>query len=222
MKTAIFIGDRDKTDLLFYTAKTLAQANLKVLIVDATTLSTYEFSYPALEVSGEPHEYDTFDVWRMSEHSHSDLLTAYDVVLYDTDDLEQVNKIPDVDYRFLVVGCEQTSIRRNVRLLDQFFATRPMSELYAFRKIWIEGSQEPGEDYISEQFEVFPIDWKETFVYYPDERDVAVKINNQYANTLKLKKLSTDLKKTVQGIVATLLEQDLRETKKLWKKAERS
>lgn len=222
MKRAIFIGDRDKTDLLFYTAKTLAESGLRVLIVDATALQSYEFSYPVLDVPGQAQEYDRFEVWIPARGEQVVAHADYDFVLYDTDNPFRLAELPEVDHRFLVFGCEQTSIRRSIRLLESFFAERPIAELSAFHKVWIEGAREPGEAYINEQFEAFPIDWKESFVYYPDERDFAVKIANQYASSVKLKGLSAELKHTVQGIVSLLLEQDGRETRKLWKKAERS
>lgn len=222
MKRAIFIGDRDKTDLLFYTAKTLAESGLRVLIVDATALRSYEFSYPALDVPGQPQEYDGFEVWIPARGEQAVAHADYDFVLYDTDDPFRLGELPEAEQRFLVLGCEQTSIRRSVRLLESFFAERPLAELSAFHKVWIEGAREPGEAYIQEQFEAFPIDWKESFVYYPDERDLAVKIGNQYASSLKLKGLSPEMKKAVQGIATVLLENDEHETKKIWKKAERS
>lgn len=222
MKKAIFIGDRDKTDLLFYTAKTLAESGLRVLIVDATALRSYEFSYPALDVPGQPQEYDGFEVWIPARDEQAFAHADYDFVLYDTDDPFRVAELPEADHRLLVLGCEQTSIRRSVRLLESFFAERPLSELSAFHKVWIEEAREPGETYINEQLEAFPIDWKESFVYYPDERDLAVKIGNQYSSRLKLKGLSAEMKKAVQGIVSVLLEDDERETRRLWKKAERS
>ncbi|NGZ74495.1 hypothetical protein [Saccharibacillus alkalitolerans] len=222
MKKAIFIGDRDKTDLLFYLAKTLAGAERKVLIVDATAGKSYEFAYPALEVPGVPQEYDGFEVWIPSEGIVPGEYAEYDFVLYDTDDPRLLPRLPEADFRFLALGCEHTSVRRSVRLMESFFAERPLSELCPFRKLLIEGAREPGEAYINEQFEVFPIDWKETFVYYPDERDLAVKIGNQYAGRLKMKGISSEMKKAIQGIAAVLLESEGRETRKLWKKAERS
>ncbi|MEJ8305552.1 hypothetical protein [Saccharibacillus sacchari] len=222
MKRAIFIGDRDKTDLLFYTAKLLAECGLRVLIVDATALQSYEFSYPALDVPGHPQEYDGFEVWIPARGERAVAHADYDFVLYDTDDPFRLAELPEADHRFLVLGCEQTSVRRSIRLLERFFAERPLSELSAFHKIWIEGAREPGETYINEQFEPFPIDWKTSWVYYPDERDLAVKIGNQYASSLKLKGLSAEMKKAVQGISSVLLENDERETRRLWKKAERS
>ncbi|GGO07272.1 hypothetical protein [Saccharibacillus kuerlensis] len=222
MKKAVFIGDRDKTDLLFYLAKTISQAGKKVLIVDATAQKSYEFAYPALDVPGEPQEYDGFEVWIPAGSLKAELQTEYDLVLYDTDDSYRLSELPESDFRFLMLGCELTSVRRAARLLDHFFAERPIAELCAFRRVLIEGAREPGESYIMEQFEPFPIDWKEAFVYYPDERDLAVKIGNQYAGRLKMKGLSKEIKKAVHGIAAVLLETDEREVRKLWKKAERS
>lgn len=222
MNTAVFIGDRDKTDLLFYVAKMVAESGRKVLIVDHTAGRNYEFSFPALDVPGEPQEYDGFEVWIPVGGARADVQAEYDLVLYDADDPQRLSELPEADCRFLVMGCEQTSIRRSVRFLDRFFAERPIAELCAFRKVLIEGSREPGEAYIAEQFETFPIDWKESFVYYPDERDLALKIGNQYAGKLKLKGLSPEMKRAVQGIAAILLQADERNMRKLWKKAERS
>lgn len=222
MSTAVFIGDRDKTDLLFYVAKMLAEAGREVLIVDYTAGQRYEFSFPALDVPGEPREYDGFDVWIPAEGAKSGFEEGYDIVLYDTDDPRRLPTFPDTAYRFLVGGCEHASLRRCVRLLNGYFLRRPLAELCAFRAVRIEEAREPGESYIAEQFEAFPIDWKESFVYYPDERDLALKIGNQYAGRLRLKGLSPAMRKAVQGISAVLLGLDRREMRKLWNRAERS
>ncbi|MDO3412843.1 hypothetical protein QWJ34_23960 [Saccharibacillus sp. CPCC 101409] len=222
MKKAIFIGYHDKTDLLFYLAKTLSAAGRKVLIVDATAEKRYEFAYPALDIPGEPQEYDGFDVWIPSGTRHAVDLGAYEFVLYDTDDPGALKNCPSAQWNFLVGGYEQTSIRRNVRLLESFFADKPASELCGFYKILFEASTEPGEAYIDELLERFPIDWKGTFAYYPDERNMAIKIGNQYAARLKMKGLSAEIKRVVQSCASALLELDERGARKLWKTAERS
>ncbi|WP_172250860.1 hypothetical protein [Saccharibacillus deserti] len=222
MNEAVFIGDCDKSDLLFYLGKLAAEAGRKVLIVDYTLHRNYEFSFPALDMPGEPQEYDGFEVWIPADGIQPGRRTDYDLVLYDTDDPRRLPQLPESACRFLVTGCEQTSVRRGIRLLEHFFADRPIAELCAFRKVLIEGASEPGEAYFSEQFEPFPVDWKESFVYYPDERDLALKIGNQYAGRLKLKGLSPEMKKAVQGIASVLLEKEQKEIRKLWKRAERS
>lgn len=231
MKRILFVGDKDKTDLLFYLARTLAESGKKTLIVDATLRSDYEYACPALDVSGEPREYDGFEIWtpfRTLGHDGVEALEArtrsedYDVVFYDTDHASRLTLLPETDLRFLVLGCEQTSLQRSLRLLEAFFAGRPVAEWYAFHRILIEGADEPGEAYIEGQFEPFPIEWKKRMVYYPDERDLSVKIANQYAERLRMKGTSPDLKKVVQELAAVVLEIDEREARKLWKRAERS
>lgn len=231
MRRILFAGDKDKTDLLFYLAKTLAEGGKKTLIVDATLRGDYEFAYPALDVSGEPREYDGFEtwtpfrtVWREGGDSLEEIIGSedYDVVLYDTDHASRLAILPESDLRFLVLGCEQTSLRRSLRLLEAFFAGRPVAEWYAFHRILIEGAGEPGDAYIDGQFEPFPIEWKKRMVYYPDERDLAVKIANQYAERLRMKGISAELKKVVQELASLVLEIDDREARKLWRRAERS
>ncbi|OWA37351.1 hypothetical protein B9G55_04630 [Saccharibacillus sp. O16] len=231
MKRMMFMGDKDKTDLLFYLAKLLSQDGRKTLIVDATLRGDYEFAYPMIDGSAEPQEYDGFEVWTpfgaigncnykaLEESGQAD---NYDVVLYDVDHPSRLAELPDSEMRFLVLGCEQTSLQRSLRLLETFFAERPAAEWYAFYRVLLEGSDEPGDAYIEGRLEPFPIEWKKRLVYYPDEQDAAIKIANQYAERLRLKGLSSDLKKTVQELAAAVLEIDEREARKLWKRAERS
>ncbi|OWR32769.1 hypothetical protein CDO73_04000 [Saccharibacillus sp. O23] len=231
MKRILFVGDKDKTDLLFYLAKTLSESGKKTLIVDATLRSDYEYACPVVDVSGEPREYDGFEIWtpfRSLGHDAGEALAAkaededYDVVLYDTDHAGRLAMLPETDLRFLLLGCEQTSLQRSLRLLEAFFAGRPVAEWYAFHRIMIEGADEPGDAYIDGQFEPFPIEWKKRMVYYPDERNLSVKIANQYAERLRMKGISPDLKKVVQELAAVVLGIDEREARKLWKRAERS
>ncbi|GEM_PF-3434745 len=230
MRRILFMGDKDKTDLLFYLAKMLSEAGRKALIVDATLKGDYEFAYPMVDVSGEPQEYDGFEVWTpfgavghsnykaLEEKIHAE---DYDFVLYDVDHPSRLAALPESELRFLLLGCEQTSIQRSIRLLETFFLERPPAEWYAFHRVLMEGAAEPGEAYIEGRFESFPIEWKRQMVYYPDERDLALKITNQYAERLRMKGLSSDLKKTVRELAAAVLEIDEREARRLWKKAER-
>lgn len=63
MKKIGFIGAYDKTDLILYVAKTAAEANKKVLIVDATVLQKARYIVPCIAPSKYYiTEYENFDV----------------------------------------------------------------------------------------------------------------------------------------------------------------
>ncbi|GGH71626.1 hypothetical protein GCM10007362_08920 [Saccharibacillus endophyticus] len=100
---------------------------MRVLIVDSTTLQSYDFSYQALDVPCHPQKYDGFKVWIPVRGKQAVAYADYDFILYDTDDPFRVAELP-------------------------------LCELSACHRIWIEGAREPGEAYINEQFEAFPID----------------------------------------------------------------
>ncbi|MNJ59094.1 hypothetical protein D3C77_547610 [compost metagenome] len=77
------------------------------------------------------------------------------------------------------------------------------------------------EDYLNKIYEKLPIAWKHTFIYYPDERDITAKINNQLRSKLDVAGLSKEYKKVLIGMAASILELNDTETRQWWRQLER-
>ncbi|MGE7828536.1 hypothetical protein [Paenibacillus sp. NPDC093718] len=225
MKKILFIGDYDKTDLMFYIAKLISQEK-KVLIADCTVTSRYEFAYPKVEMASLLQEYDHFDIAEgLSSHSDLDAILKndeYDIVLIDAENEETLRNWPAADLYYLVSSFENPVMQKNEKLIQSYFQEKPASELYPFSKIIFEVHGTHNETYLNDLLDKHPIHWGDTLTYYPDERDLTRKINNQFSSKVKLKGLSGPYKDVIKTVVSHILELSAKETLNLWKQAERS
>ncbi|MCM3130506.1 hypothetical protein PUW24_00025 (plasmid) [Paenibacillus urinalis] len=224
MKHILFVGNYDKTDLLFYIAKLVSQVK-RVLIADCTLTSRYMHAYPKVEMNTTLQEYDHFDVAEGLK-SYSDLEVhlkkgEYDIVLIDAENEEALRNWPLADMYYLVSSFENPVMQSNAKLLQSYFQEKMISELYPFTKVLFEVNGTHNESYLNDLLERHPIHWEDTLTYYPDERDLTRKTNNQFSSTVKLKGISGPYKDVIRSIVSRILEQSPKETLNLWKQTER-
>ncbi|AWP25203.1 MULTISPECIES: hypothetical protein [Paenibacillus] len=224
MRQVLFIGDLDKTDLLFYIAK-LISLDKKVLIADYTLTKRYEFAYPKVEMCEAIQQYDYFDVAE-GLNKYSDLESIlnkhdYDIVLVDIEKEQSLKNWPNADSLYLITSYENPVIQRNLKLTESFFHEKLASELVPVTKIIYEVHGTLNEDYINDLMDKFPIHWEETLIFYPDERDLTRKISNQYSSSVKLKGLSGPFKEVIKSVAGKILDSNSKETNVLWKQAER-
>ena len=93
MKKIGFIGAYDKTDLILYTAKVIAELNKKVLVIDATVLQKARYIVPCIAPSKcYITEYEKIDV-AVGFNSFDEIKRylgveelQYDIVLIDVDE----------------------------------------------------------------------------------------------------------------------------------------
>ncbi|MFB4321656.1 hypothetical protein RB298_04865 [Priestia sp. BR_2] len=224
MKQILFIGDLDKTDLLFYAAK-IASLEKDVLIADFTQSKRYEHAYPKVENGEIIQQHDRFDVAEGLEN-YSDLEAilmkhSYDIVLIDVDRETSLKNWPASDLHYLVTSYENPVIQKNLKLIESFFHEKSASDLFSITKIIHEVHGTLNEDYINDLLDKYPIHWDESLTYYPDERDLTRKISNQYTSTVKVKGLSGPYKEVLKSITAKILDRNIKEISSLWKQAER-
>ncbi|PQP80366.1 hypothetical protein C0Q44_28560 [Paenibacillus sp. PCH8] len=222
MKQVVFIGAFEKSDILFYIAKLLS-IHHRVAVVDVTSNADYRYAYPKIPEQTGTQQHDRFDVIEnMTLEKYEQLMIedSYDFALIDISYKEELQRWPNADQYFLVTSHDNAVIQRNVELMDYFFQGKSQSDLVPMFKL-IQESTKYTEQVINELFEMHPIDWKETFVFYPDESDLESKHMNQHLSMLHIKKLSGELKSALQGVLGQLLEQTTKEMKVLWKQAER-
>ncbi|WP_103110898.1 hypothetical protein [Brevibacillus reuszeri] len=222
MKKILFIGSYEKTDLMFYTAKLLS-IHHKVLIVDGTNSKDYHYTYPKVDTEADIQQHDSFDIAESVNLKRYESLLAsdsYDYVLIDINNPELIREWPVCDVYFLVTSHDNTILQKNVQLMSAFFQEKNQSDLVPIYQIVNEGSSFTNE-FIRDLFNQNPIDWKETFTFYPDERDLESKFMNQHLPTVVINKLSGALKQTLMGIVGTILDKSAKEMKKVWNQAKR-
>ncbi|ANS75353.1 hypothetical protein AWM70_12650 [Paenibacillus yonginensis] len=225
-KQFVFIGDYDKTDLLFYISKLLG-ADKKVLLADMTRHHRYRYSYPKIETEAKIQQYDNFDVYEElnsitelhqldSEESFS-----YDYLLIDIDDPERIHGLVPSDGWYLVTSYEKPVLEENALLLKALARDKAEQQPVKLTAIIYEVNATFTEDYLVRLYNDLPLEWHEPLVYIPDERDMTRKINNQFSSTVSLKKLSPDLRSVIQSVVHSITGMDRKQIQALWKQAER-
>ncbi|MBD7970295.1 hypothetical protein [Paenibacillus gallinarum] len=221
MKKAYFIGDYEKSDLLFYLAKVLSITR-RVLLVDATKNQNYQYLVPRIDNEPGIVTYDGFDVFTGSEDElKNQRLGVYDQVIYDIDDAERLPPYRSTHRFFFVTSMDKTSIIRGEHLIQAFTKHLPTPDALLFYKLLIEDARLPGEAYINEIFTAYPITWEETLYYSPDDRDHTQKIHNQYSGKLHMKRLSSDMRNVIIDLVSLVDNATAKSAAQLYKQAER-
>lgn len=224
MKQILVVGKYDKTDLMFYLSKILS-IDFKVLLVEVSQNKNYEFSFPKMDANFNIHQHDQFDVIEnMKDYSSlKEFLngTDYDFVLIDIDVEQALLNWPNADLIYLVTSYENPVIQNNIKLLNAFCKDKSDSSGIEITKVICEAVNTFDEEYINDLLGELPINWKPSLVYYPDERDQALKIMNQHSTKVTIKKLSGYYKKVMKQMVSSILEIDTSSVDALWKRAER-
>ncbi|CAH8721297.1 hypothetical protein P4K96_22795 [Bacillus cereus] len=225
MKQTLFIGNCDKTDMMFYLAKLLSFEK-KVLLVEVSHYRRYEYTYPKVDEATLFHQHDNFDVLeQVSGHEQMKKVIDpkdYDFILIDIDTPDALREWPVANHYYLVTTFENPVIQRNFKLMEAFFQEKSASDLLPVNKIILEASNAVNEEYLNDMMDKLPIDWRESIVYFPDERDINRKILNQYSSKVNVKGLSGPYKSGLKLIVSQMLDVPVARIKSLWKLAERS
>ncbi|OMF76756.1 hypothetical protein [Paenibacillus glucanolyticus] len=221
MKKAFFIGDYEKSDLLFYLAKVLSITR-RVLLVDATKNQNYQYLVPRIDDEPGIVTYDGFDVFTGSkEELQQQRLGSYDHVIYDIDEAERLSPYRSTHRFFFVTSMDITSIIRGEHLIQAFTEHLPRTDPLPFYKLLIEDARQPGEAYIDDRLAAYPLTWVETLSYSPDDRDRTQKIHNQYTNKLHMRRLSSDMRILITDLTQIVDGATAKSAAQLYKQAER-
>lgn len=232
MKRTIFIGACVKTDLMLYIGKILSAANQKVLLVDATLAQKYRYSISMIDDNAALTEFDSFDI-AMGFKSYVALeayfkqknenLDAYDILLIDTDDHENVDQWGEAEHRALVTNFERYTLLQNVKLLEQYFQGRMNESLIDFIRIYYPYADcRIDENYIDSTVDKFPINWHEdAFDFRLDEVDYGIRVDNQYENRVLIKGLSRQYKAKLLEICEAITGFERKSIKLALKRVER-
>ncbi|MDK8181833.1 hypothetical protein [Paenibacillus sp. UMB4589-SE434] len=227
MKIVQFIGASDKTDFLLYICKLIASNGHKVLLVDATLLQDYEFAFPRVEGDLQVHEYDDFDVIHgcgsaadvQNYFMQKEADFNYEYMIIDSNNSLHVDGW-EADRLILYNTMENIHNIRNLGILDQYFSKYVKDELVLVSKIMNGVVCSINEEYIDSLYDGYPIQWDEpTHYLIPDERDYAIKIDNQYRSVIQLKGLTRTYRKALIGVLKMILELPDKEVHRIWKKA---
>ncbi|KGP79594.1 MULTISPECIES: hypothetical protein [unclassified Paenibacillus] len=225
MKQILVMGHYDKTDFMMYLSKLLSMEH-RVLLVDASRNKDYEFVFPKMDPTLKVHEHDQFVILE-EIHSHSELMlhlenNHYDFVLIDCDNETALKEWPEVDLVYMVTSYENPVIQRNLKLIHSYFQGDKLTANIPVMKVIHEATNHLDEQYINSLMDDLSLSWRESLVYYSDERDQTLKIINQYKNTVMVKRMSSSYKLVIKQAVEFILNTEMSKVNALWKRAERS
>ena len=195
MKKIGFIGAYDKTDLILYVAKVLAELNKKVLFIDATILQKARYIVPCIAPSKcYITEYEKIDV-AVGFNSLEDIKKylsveelPYDIILIDIDnndsfetfDMKKTNK------NYFVTAFDSYSLKKGLEIIGK------MDDKLVMRKILFSHEMlEEENDYLNFLSFYYSVRWEENEIYFPYEiGDNTAIIENQRTARIRFKNLS--------------------------------
>ena len=223
MKKIGFIGAYDKTDLLIYIAKLLVENDVKVLIVDATTLQKTRYTVPCIMPSRKYiTTYEDMDIAIGFENLQEIMNYAgtqefnYDIMLLDIDNREAFENFEmyTSDKNYFVTAFDNYSIKKGLETVGQ------SEEKMLMTKILFSKNMDRDEDeYLNFLSFYYAVKWSKEKIYFPFEAgDSSVIVQNQRNARISFKELSMQYKEGILEIISQIApEIRLSDVKKMLK-----
>ncbi len=209
MKKIGFIGAYDKTDLLIYIAKLLVENDVKVLIVDATTLQKTRYTVPCIMPSRKYiTTYEDMDIAIGFENLQEIMNYAgtqdfnYDIMLLDIDNREAFEdfEMYTSDKNYFVTAFDNYSIKKGLETVGQ------SEEKMLMTKILFSKNMDRDEDeYLNFLSFYYAVKWSKEKIYFPFEAgDSSVIVQNQRNARISFKELSMQYKEGILEIISQI------------------
>lgn len=210
MKKIGFIGAYDKTDLILYTAKVIAELNKKVLVIDATVLQKARYIVPCIAPSKcYITEYEKIDV-AVGFNSFDEIKRylgveelQYDIILIDVDENNVFHNFEMVTARknYFVTAFDSYSLKKGLEVIGK------MKDKILMKKILF--SQEmlkEEDDYLNFLSFYYSIRWEDQKIFFPYESgDNSAIIENQRTARIRFRNLSDSYKEGLLSITRDIL-----------------
>ena len=209
MKKIGFIGAYDKTDLLIYIAKLLVENDVKVLIVDATTLQKTRYTVPCIMPSRKYiTTYEEMDIAIGFENLQEIMNYAgtqdfnYDIMLLDIDNRKAFENFEmyTSDKNYFVTAFDNYSIKKGLESVGQ------SEEKMLMTKILFSKNMDRDEDeYLNFLSFYYAVKWSKEKIYFPFEAgDSSVIVQNQRNARISFKELSMQYKEGILEIISQI------------------
>lgn len=215
MKKIGFIGAYDKTDLILYVAKAIAELDIKVLVIDTTITQKARYIVPCIA----PSKY------YITEHEKIDVAVGfeglediqkylsvetlpYDVILIDIDENENFKKynMDKANKNYFVTGFDSYSLKKGLEIIGKM-----QDKIIMTKVLFSQEMLEEEDDYLNFLSFYYAVKWEPKKIYFPFETgDASAIIENQRTARIRFKNLSETYK---EGLYA-LCEDILPESKK--------
>lgn len=199
MKKIGFIGAYDKTDLILYVAKILAELNQSVLFIDATTLQKARYIVPCIAPSKcYITEYEKIDV-AVGFNTIEDIKKylsleelKYDFLLIDIDNNESFLRYEmiNANKNYFVTAFDSYSLKKGLEIIGK------MEDNLLMKKIMFSHEMlEEEDDYLNFLSFYYSIRWENSKIYFPYENgDNSAIIENQRTARIRFKNLTDSYK----------------------------
>lgn len=210
MKKIGFIGAYDKTDLILYVAKVLAEMNQKVLVIDTTITQKARYIVPCIAPSKYYiTEYEKIDVAvgfesvEMIKQYLGIEELQYDVVLIDIDENNNFEKfnMTNAHKNYFVTGFDSYSLKKGLEVIGKMEDKILMTKI-----LFSQAMREEEDDYLNFLSFYYAVKWENEKIYFPFEiGDNSAIIENQRMARIRFKNLSDTYKEGLESIVQDIL-----------------
>ena len=209
MKRIGFIGAFDKTDLIIYVAKLLAEMQKKVLVIDRTEQNRARYVVPCITPSQSyltEFEGVDFAIGLITEEEVKKYLAVttlnYDYIITDIDSkeaYEQTNSIKN-DKNFFVTAFDNYSLKKGLEIIGKIQDKALMTKILFSREM-----QQEEDDYLNFLSFYYAVQWDKEKIYFPyDIGDSTAIIESQRTAKIKFKFLSDAYKDGLEEVVCSI------------------
>lgn len=210
MKKIGFIGAYDKTDLILYVAKVIAELDNSVLFIDATNLQKARYIVPCIAPSKYYiTEYEKIDVavgFNTIEEIKSYLgveKLQYDIILIDIDENSSFNdfEMTNANKNYFVTAFDSYSLKKGLEVIGK------MDDKLLMKKILFSQEMlEEEDDYLNFLSFYYSVRWEDKKIFFPYENgDSSAIIENQRTARIRFKNLSDSYKEGLYLIVQDIM-----------------
>lgn len=204
-----FIGAYDKTNMIIYISKILVENNLKVLIVDATTLQKTRYTVPCITPSVYYiTTYEDIDIaigFESLEQIKQYMQVSeldYDLILIDIDNREAFEnfEIDKANKNYFITAFDNYSLKKGLEIVGK------LDEKILMTKILFSRHMEKEEDeYLNFLSFYYSIKWENNKIYFPFEvGDNSVIVENQRNARISYKELSPQYKEGILDVISEI------------------
>lgn len=230
MKKVGFIGTIDKTNLILSIAKILTVKSKRVLIIDVTVEQKLKYIVPTVHPTKTYiTTWDDIDVAvgfedlnQICEYAGiKKLEDEYDVVLFNIDDVEAINKmqIYEDDVNLFVTAVDLYSIRKGMEIFGSI--KKPMKMIKIIFSIIMDDAE---NEYIDSEAENYRVEWEGKHIFFPlILEDRYTEMANQLIYKIGFREMSQMYKDSLAHLIGVIFKDEIKENdvKKLIKNFEK-
>lgn len=213
MKKIGFIGAYDKTDLILYVAKVIAELNRSVLVVDATMLQKSRYIVPCIAPSKcYITEYEKIDVAvgfsnldQIKKYLGVDEL-KYDVIMIDIDENESFHNYDMIkaNKNYFITAFDSYSLKKGLEVIGKI-----EDKILMKKVLFSQEMLDEEDDYLNFLSFYYSVSWEDDKIYFPYESgDNSAIVENQRTAKIRFKNLTDSYKEGLLSIAQDIISDE--------------